>query len=354
MAIIIISKNKNHMNTMRLHPAENDVAVLVIFFTRAEMLRHTFEAIRKARPSRLFLYQDGPRNTDDALKVEAARQVVSDTAIDWECDVQRNYHDANDGLWPSTYHAMLWAFSLYDKCIILEEDSTPAPSFIPFCKELLDRYENDLRIGMIAGFNHEERTASDYDYLFTTMMPVWGWASWRRVIDGWDSTYSVVDDEYNMRQLEALSRRKNGWREMPKKMRRHKEQGLTVYETIMWAYLTLNSCLTIVPTRNMIHNSAISTDSVHYKAGLKTLPRRIQRLLTMPACDVQFPLRHPKTVKEDVGYKERVFRIMAWEHPVIKVGRSLEELYRNLRYGNFRNILSAVVRRIGRAAPAKE
>ena len=334
------------MQPKHLAPAETDVSVLIIFFTRTEMLRRTFEVIRKTRPSHLFLYQDGPRNEEDAKMVEASRQVVSDDAIDWQCDVQRNYHRENAGLWPSTYDAQKWAFSLYDKCIILEEDSTPAPSFIPFCKELLDRYENDLRIGMIAGFNHEEITASPYDYLFTTMMPVWGWASWRRVVNGWDSTYSVVDDEFNMHQLEALNQKGCGWKEMPKMMRKHKKGGQPIYETILWSYLTLNSCLTIVPTRNMIQNSAISADSVHYKSGLKTLPRRMQQLLTMPCHDIEFPLRHPKLVIEDVEYKKRVFRIMAWEHPWIKIGRSMEELYRNLRNGNIKNIWQAAIIRI--------
>ena len=334
---------------MQQEQPTTDLAVLIIFFTRTEMLHRTFEAIRNARPTHLFLYQDGPRNGEEAKRVEAARRVVADEAIDWPCDVQRNYHSENAGLWSSTYNAMRWAFSLHDKCVVLEEDSTPAPSFIPFCKELLDRYENDLRIGMIAGFNHEENTESPYDYLFTTMMPVWGWASWRRVIDGWDSTYSVVDDEFNMRQLEALSRREAGWREMPKMMRKHKRSGQPVYETVLWSYLALNSCLTIVPTRNMIQNSAISADSVHYKSELKTLPRRMQKLLTMPSHDVAFPLRHPKQVIEDFEYKKRVFRIMAWEHPLIKIGRSLEELYRNLKCGNFRNICSSLKNKIIRS-----
>jgi hypothetical protein len=41
------------------YPAENDVAVLLIFFTRQETLQRTFDAIKKARPSHLLLYQDG-------------------------------------------------------------------------------------------------------------------------------------------------------------------------------------------------------------------------------------------------------------------------------------------------------
>jgi len=341
----------------RLHESNNfyvnltaeatDVAVLLIFFTRTETLRRTFDVIRKARPTHLLLYQDGPRNAEEARKIEAARQIVADEAIDWPADVKRSYHAENAGAWASNYNAQRWAFSLFDKCIVLEDDSTPSPTFIPFCKQLLDRYENDLRIGMIAGFNHEEKTDSPYDYMFTTMMPVWGWASWRRVVEQWDGDYSVVDDENNMHRLETLvNSRQNGWKEMIKKMRKHKRGGQPIYETVMWSYLTLNSCLTIVPTRNMIQNSAVSAESAHYQTSLKTLPRRMQRLLTMPSYDVEFPLRHPKHVIEDAEYKKRVFRIMAWEHPLIKLGRSLEELYRNLRYGNIRNIFTSVTRRI--------
>ena len=48
----------------------------------------------------------------------------------------------------------------------------------------------------------------------------------------------------------------------------------------------------------------------------------------------------------DADYKDRVFRIMAWEHPLIKISRSVEELYRNLRYGHFSHIVSSVRHRI--------
>lgn len=84
---------------MTKYPAENDVAVLLIFFTRQETLKRTFEAIKKARPSHLYLYQDGPRNEVEAQKIEAAKRIVADEEIDWECEVQRNYHTENSGAW---------------------------------------------------------------------------------------------------------------------------------------------------------------------------------------------------------------------------------------------------------------
>lgn len=330
--------------------AENNVAVLLIFFTRTETLRQTFNAIREARPSHLFLYQDGPRNQQEVAKLEMARDIVADDKIDWQCDVRRSYHTENAGAWAANYQAQRWAFSLFDKCIVLEDDSTPAVSFIRFCTELLNRYENDERVAMIAGFNHEEHTDAPYDYLFTTVMPVWGWASWRRVIDKWDSQYSVVDDDFNMRQLEKkVYNRREGWKEMLVKIRKHKQGGQPIYETLLWSACMLNTGLTIVPTRNMIHNAGVSSESAHYQRSLHTLPRRMQRLLTMPSHEMRFPLRHPPYVIENVEYKERVFRIMAWEHPWIKVGRSMEELYRNLRYGDISQIAHSVVHRIKKA-----
>ena len=38
-----------------------DVAVLILFFNRPAMLEKVFEQVRLARPSRLYLYQDGAR-----------------------------------------------------------------------------------------------------------------------------------------------------------------------------------------------------------------------------------------------------------------------------------------------------
>lgn len=44
-----------------MYPAKIDVAVLLLFFARPEQTRLVFEQIKKARPSQLFLYQDGAR-----------------------------------------------------------------------------------------------------------------------------------------------------------------------------------------------------------------------------------------------------------------------------------------------------
>lgn len=327
-------------------PAETDVAVLLIFFTRTETLARTFAAIRKARPRRLFLYQDGPRNDEEAKKIEAAKAIVDDSQFDWECEVVRNYHTENSGAWASNYKAHRWAFSMADKCVVIEDDSTPSPSFFKFCKEMLDRYEYDQRVTMISGFNYEEVTKDvPYDYFFSTVFSIWGWASWSRVVNHCEEHYPVVDDAFNMRQLEQLVKAHKGRAEMLDKLRKHRVADVPIYETLYWSYMMLNSGLVVTPVRNMISNTAVSDESAHFQISMNTLPRRMQQLLTMPTHPLEFPLRHPKYVIENVEYQKRVNRIMGWGHPWIKIGRSMEELYRNLRHGNFSRIREAIVHR---------
>ena len=71
-----------------MNPALEDVSVLRLFFNRPKLLAQVFEQVKKARPARLFLYQDGPRGERDMPGIEACRKVVAD--IDWECEVHHN------------------------------------------------------------------------------------------------------------------------------------------------------------------------------------------------------------------------------------------------------------------------
>jgi len=328
-------------------PANVDVAVLILFFNRPDHLREVFAEVRKARPSRLFLYQDGPRNQNDMEGIMACRAVVGD--IDWQCEVHRLYQERNYGCDPSEYMSQKWAFSMADKCIVLEDDDVPSQSFFPFCKQMLDLYEHDERITMIAGFNTDEVTPDvPSDYFFTSVFSIWGWASWKRVIDQWDPGYAFLDDEFAMRQLKGVMRQRRYCADTLRACYDHRRSGRAYYETIFWAAMVMNSGLAIVPTRNMINNMGATDGSTHFAGSLATMPHRLRRLFTMGRHEVQFPLNHPRYVIENVGYKERTYRTYAYGHPWIKIGRSIEELLLNLRYGNFGFIRRSLCRRIGK------
>ncbi len=320
--------------------------VLILFFNRPTTLQRVFDEVRKSRPAHLFLYQDGPRSERDMPGIEACREVVSH--VDWPCEVHRLYQEKNYGCDPSEYLSQKWAFSVVDKCIILEDDDIPSQSFFRFCDEMLTRYEHDSRVSIISGFNSEDTWPSPYDYLFTSTMSIWGWASWRRVIDQWDDTYSFLDDPEAMAKLERVVKERGYWAHMLKMCRDHRASGKAYYETILWSHMMLSGTLAIVPTKNLIQNLGPVGESVHYSADIATLPKRLRRLHTMQPHELQWPLRHPKYMIEDLAYKEAVYRTHAWNNPSVKVRRSMEELWLNLRRGNIGVISKAVRRRVAK------
>ena len=318
-----------------------DVAVLLVFFTRPEQFQEVFNQVKIARPSKLFLYQDGPRENckDDIANIKKCRAIAED--IDWECEVHRLYQEKNVGCDPSGFIAHTWAFSQTDKCIVLEDDVVPAISFFSFCKELLDKYENDTRISMISGLNIEECSNVPYDYFFTSCSSIWGWASWSRVVSQWDSSYSVLDDEFNKNQIEGVLTQKKHVNIL-NIARIHADSGKAHFETILLLNQYLNSGLTIVPKKNMINNIGVVAESTHFSGSVATLPKGYRRIFTMPRYEIEGKIRHPKYVIEYVDYRKNSYRIKAWGHPFIKFYRFLETLFYRAIHGDMKGMIEEI------------
>ncbi|MBQ8046776.1 MAG: hemolysin activation protein [Prevotella sp.] len=322
-----------------------EVSVLIVFFNRPETLRQVFDEVRKARPSRLFLYQDGPRSETDLPAIEACRAIVE--AVDWPCEVSRLYQERNLGCDPSGFIAHRWAFSMADKVIVIEDDVVPSQSFFVFCKEMLDRYEHDERVTMVAGFNTDGVTKDQpADYFFTSFMSIWGWASWRRVAERWDPSYGFMADKHALGLLKGLARQRGCRSDMLEMFRQHSLSGKPYFESIYWADMLLNNGLCIMPTKNLVNNVGLSGPATHFSADLKTMPRRLRSIFTMPRYELQLPLKHPGYVAEDTAYKERRYKVLGWNHPLTKAAYSMEELWLNLRYGRLKHIRQAAFARV--------
>lgn len=343
-----------------MKPALVDISVLLLFHARADNFSQVWQEVRRARPARLFLYQDGPRMVDkqgetvsdwhqskDYEGIKACRELVSDENIDWKCEVHRKYLEQNQGCDPSGYLSQQWAFSQTDKCIVLEDDVVPSQSFFTFCKEMLDRYEHDERITMIAGFNTDEVTPSDESYFFTRVFSIWGWASWSRVIKNLDGDYGFVKDKQRFATLCEKVRKYKQRSDMPQMALQHTASGIQYFESIFWAYMLLHDGLAIMPQVNMINNVGMSCGT-HYSTQLDLMPKDLRRTFTMRRLDISFPLVHPDKVEERTDYQERHYKRMAWNNPLQKVRYSLEELWLNLKHGNISNITKAISNRLGK------
>ena len=67
-----------------------------------------------------------------------------------------------------------------------------------------------------------------------------------------------------------------------------------------------NSGLSIVPTKNMINNLGATAGSTHFGGSNNLLPKGYRRIFTMKRYEQDFPLKHPRYIIENVGYKNRM------------------------------------------------
>lgn len=316
-----------------------DISVLLIFFTRHKQFKQVFEQVKKARPSELFLYQDGPRldHPDDMENIKKCREIAND--IDWKCKIHRFYQTKNIGVDPSGYIADTWAFSQTNKCIVLEDDVVPSVSFFSFCKIMLDKYENDERIMLISGFNPEEITNDiSADYFFSATTFTWGWASWARVVNKWDIKYSFLKDKNKRKQVQKYISQKGLVKNMLNIFEEHLDSGKEHFETLLISNQYLHEGLTIVPKRNMVNNIGVVADSAHYADDIEMIPKGYRRIFTMSRFELDIKsIIHPDRVSDFPPYKDRTYRIYAWGHFGVKIYRMLEVSFYQLKKGDFKN-----------------
>ena len=288
------------------HEAKIDIPVLLIFFNRAEKISQVFEQVKKARPTRLYLYQDGAREgrEDDTKNVELCRQAVSD--INWNCEVHRLYQQKNYGCDPSEFIAQKWMFNTEEMGIVLEDDDVPSQSLFPFFKELLERYKDDTRIAIICGMNNFDVTENvEESYFFSKRGAIWGWASWKRFIDLWDGDYSWCDDEEKCSIIEKYCDYDISFDSYIKNVTRQRATGREFYESIMFAAAALNNMLNIVPKYNMISNIGIDKETTHSVSDIRLLPKRIQKLMYKKTYEIEFPLIHPTKVERNHEFDKK-------------------------------------------------
>ena len=155
--------------------------IVFLIFNRPDTTKRVFEAIRQAKPKKLLVVADGPRDDrqGEAEKCAAVRSIID--TVDWDCKVLTNYADVNLGCGLRVSSGLDWVFEQVEEAIILEDDCLPHPSFFPFCEEMLDLYRHDERIMHIAGTNSLEEWKSDVQsYHFSYTGGIWGWATWQR------------------------------------------------------------------------------------------------------------------------------------------------------------------------------
>ncbi len=269
--------------------------VVLIIFNRPDFTQQVFEAIKAAKPEKLLVIADGPRNDTEAKRCADTRSIINQ--VDWNCEVSKFYSEKNIGCRPFLAQGLNWVFEQVERAIVFEADCLPHPTFFRFCEELLEKYADDSKIMHISGNFFQQRNpafSSTDSYYFSIIPHIWGWATWRRAWKQYDPDLKQWPEIKENKTIAKTLTNPAAYEYWETIWDQYYDRKIESWDG-QWTFACLLAGgLSINPTKNLVTNIGFGPEAMH------TIdPNSI--FANVPLKAMTFPLTHPEIIRADTS-----------------------------------------------------
>lgn len=246
-------------------------APIVIFvYNRADHFIKTYNALaacKEAKDSDLFIFSDGAKNEAGAAKVNEVRTAVAEIKDTGDFkSVTVTESPVNKGLAASVIAGVTEIINQYGKVIVVEDDCAVSPYFLSYMNNSLDYFENNKKIGSIAGYAPDIKLPDIYDKdIYAAYRSCsWTWATWKDRWDGIDWELNDIGDFYKSPKL-IKKLNSNGSDRFMRLYRQTKGNGSS-WSVRFGAHLVKKDLLTVYPRYSYTQNIGCDESGVHSKS----------------------------------------------------------------------------------------
>jgi len=254
--------------------------VVIFLYRRPAHVNELLVRLQLARPARIWLVADGPKDTTEMSLCEQARQ-AAEGGISWPCKVERSYADTNLGLKKRIETGLDQVFEREEEVIILEEDCHPTPNFFLFCEAMLKKYRNEPKVGAISGncFLPKKQLVAT-DYYFSRYVHIWGWSTWARAWKAYDrSRWAWPKQGFRNLFPNAEKTEEAYWNRIFGRMASG-ELSTWDYSWISWFWM--QGWVSITPAQNLVRNVGFGPDATNTRDVLVKTGMEREDLLSAP------------------------------------------------------------------------
>lgn len=162
------------------------------------------ESLRRnvlSRESELFIFSDAPTSAADVESVGLVRHYIR--KIDGFKSVALVEREQHYGLARSIIDGVTAVTQRHGRIIVLEDDLIVTPHFLEFMNHALESYADEQPVIQISGYMFPVTVEIEEDALFFPLTTSWGWATWQRAWDWFDSDatgYARVKSDQALRR----------------------------------------------------------------------------------------------------------------------------------------------------------
>jgi len=161
----------------------NCAPVALFVYNRPWHTRQAIKALQanvEATKTPLYIFSDAPRNSAASRAVAEVRSLLREISGFKSLSIIER--ENNFGLARSIIDGVSQVCKQHDRVIVLEDDLVTSPYFLKFMNEGLRKYQDDEQVISIHGYIYPlEQTLPET--FFLKGADCWGWATWKR---GWD------------------------------------------------------------------------------------------------------------------------------------------------------------------------
>ncbi|MDO4742755.1 MAG: glycosyltransferase [bacterium] len=241
--------------------------IVVFVYNRpdhAEKMFDSLSACNLAKHSELYIFSDGPKNSDSAQGVKQVRELINSERLkELFKSVEVIESEKNNGLANSVISGVDKVLKKYGRVIVVEDDCIVAPDFLDYMNAGLEFYEHNPKIWSLGGQTIVKDIPQHYqhDVMVLGRTCSCAWATW---LDRWQKVDWQVSDYSKFKR--SFSRRKqfNEFGADRSIMLDYQMHGLINSWAIRFCYAMFkNGMYTVYPTYSKVQNIGYDGSGTH-------------------------------------------------------------------------------------------
>lgn len=237
--------------------------IALFVYNRVEHTQKIIEALQLndlSSRSNIIIFSDAAKDEKSIDKVLEVRKYVK--SITGFKSIQIIERQENLGLAESIIDGVTAVVAKFGKVIVLEDDILTSPFFLTYMNNSLDLYQEEEAVVSIHAYNYPVQLDITDDTFFLKGADCWGWATWKR---GWDLFES--NGLHLLNQLKELGLEKDfnfndtyPFTQMLKMQIAKKNDSWAIR---WYASAFLKNKLTLYPTKTLVYNIGLDNSGTH-------------------------------------------------------------------------------------------